>query len=381
MGFEQSPTARFGQNTGQTEEHSLFHPAPKARPNPSPGQRPGKQTPDNIQALKGRHNICHNPLRACISTSFSAPRTESGFCAIPFAHPSTHTWPRFFKTWAARHNSSIPWKTTPIFFLICRAPWPSVRWLKTSKNRHQSGSKRRDRNTPVLRGKEDTGPLPLANPTCRPFANTSPTSANIIVSKRFRKNTGRFWNAIESPLTNVTFGIRTPLQGFEMLFVRQPRALALPRALPWAVLGCPFGADGPAPKMRFGQNPGQTGGHPSFHLTPRTRCNPSPEQTVRPVSPYEAPTAGPSHSPSTGRHPAFHTAPKARPNPSPGQRPGKSAHNTERALKGRPNSAANTIPIDPMIKRLTAELNAQFAKSAKLEKAIRQNLKGLGYGL
>jgi type I restriction enzyme M protein len=32
------------------------------------------------------------------------------------------------------------------------------------------------------------------------------------------------------------------------------------------------------------------------------------------------------------------------------------------------------------MKRLTAELEAQFAESAKLEKEIRKNLKGLGYG-
>ena len=33
----------------------------------------------------------------------------------------------------------------------------------------------------------------------------------------------------------------------------------------------------------------------------------------------------------------------------------------------------------PKMPRLVAELNAQFAESAKLEKAIRANLKGLGY--
>ena len=31
------------------------------------------------------------------------------------------------------------------------------------------------------------------------------------------------------------------------------------------------------------------------------------------------------------------------------------------------------------MKRLTAELGNQFAESARLEKAIRANLKGLGY--
>ena len=36
-------------------------------------------------------------------------------------------------------------------------------------------------------------------------------------------------------------------------------------------------------------------------------------------------------------------------------------------------------PFDDKMKRLVAELNAQFAESAKLEKAIKTNLKGLGY--
>lgn len=36
-------------------------------------------------------------------------------------------------------------------------------------------------------------------------------------------------------------------------------------------------------------------------------------------------------------------------------------------------------PFDSKMKRLTATLEEQFKESAKLEKAIRQNLKGLGY--
>jgi hypothetical protein len=32
------------------------------------------------------------------------------------------------------------------------------------------------------------------------------------------------------------------------------------------------------------------------------------------------------------------------------------------------------------MKRLTAELDQQFAESARLEKNIRRNLKGIGYG-
>ena len=37
-------------------------------------------------------------------------------------------------------------------------------------------------------------------------------------------------------------------------------------------------------------------------------------------------------------------------------------------------------PFEEKMPRLVAELHAQFAKSAKLEKAIKANLRGLGYG-
>ena len=37
-------------------------------------------------------------------------------------------------------------------------------------------------------------------------------------------------------------------------------------------------------------------------------------------------------------------------------------------------------PFEEKMPRLVAELHAQFAESAKLEKAIKANLKGLGYG-
>jgi len=37
-------------------------------------------------------------------------------------------------------------------------------------------------------------------------------------------------------------------------------------------------------------------------------------------------------------------------------------------------------PFEEKMPRLVAELTAQFAESAKLEKAIKANLKGLGYG-
>ena len=37
-------------------------------------------------------------------------------------------------------------------------------------------------------------------------------------------------------------------------------------------------------------------------------------------------------------------------------------------------------PFQEKMKHLVKELNGQFAESAKLEQAIRDNLRGLGYG-
>jgi type I restriction enzyme M protein len=37
-------------------------------------------------------------------------------------------------------------------------------------------------------------------------------------------------------------------------------------------------------------------------------------------------------------------------------------------------------PFEEKMPRLVAELEAQFAESARLEEAIRANLRGLGYG-
>ena len=42
---------------------------------------------------------------------------------------------------------------------------------------------------------------------------------------------------------------------------------------------------------------------------------------------------------------------------------------------------ADDEPFEEKMTRLVAELNAQFAESAKLETEIRKNLKGLGYGI
>jgi len=47
---------------------------------------------------------------------------------------------------------------------------------------------------------------------------------------------------------------------------------------------------------------------------------------------------------------------------------------------GAEEVADDDEPFDDKMKRLTATLYDQFAESRKLEKAIRSNLEGLGYG-
>jgi type I restriction enzyme M protein len=47
---------------------------------------------------------------------------------------------------------------------------------------------------------------------------------------------------------------------------------------------------------------------------------------------------------------------------------------------GAEPQAEDAEPFAVKMKRLTTELEQQFAESAKLEREIRKNLKGLGYG-
>ena len=50
-----------------------------------------------------------------------------------------------------------------------------------------------------------------------------------------------------------------------------------------------------------------------------------------------------------------------------------------RYVKGVDGQEADGEPFEKKIARLTAQLDAQFAESARLEKVIRENLARLGY--
>ena len=108
--------------------------APTARINFSPGQRPGKPVHKNIEALKGRANLCHNPSRGCTSTLSSAPRTANPPCTTRCAIPCTVTWPRSCKTWVARPFLSTRWRTTSTSSLNWAARSRSVTpWNRSRK--------------------------------------------------------------------------------------------------------------------------------------------------------------------------------------------------------------------------------------------------------
>ena len=47
---------------------------------------------------------------------------------------------------------------------------------------------------------------------------------------------------------------------------------------------------------------------------------------------------------------------------------------------GTDEEADDGVPFDEKMKALTAKLSEQFANGAELEKTIRDNLKGIGYG-
>ncbi len=71
----------------------------------------------------------------------------------------------------------------------------------------------------------------------RQFAITSRARRNITGKNRFRRNTVCFWNDMGLDTMNGMFGTRSPFQGFGFL-----RGI-VPRALPWAGLDRPVGAE------------------------------------------------------------------------------------------------------------------------------------------
>ena len=215
--------------------------APTARPNPSPGHRPGYSNRNPNPALKGRPIPCLNLSRVSTSILSSAPSTASTSLQTLCEIRCTPTWPPCCKTWAAILCSSTPWRIMFTFFLNFPAPYRSARRWKRSKNPLPNGLKHREMNLLALRGRQVMVPLPSVNPTLPPSANTLRTNRNTTAKKHFRRNTGCSLKGMGWCLMNDMSGIerqnRSPFQGCLILFV------PVPRALPWAGISRPVGAN------------------------------------------------------------------------------------------------------------------------------------------
>ena len=210
----------------------------------SPGQRPGHRATPPIQALKGRPNPCHNPSPISIFTSSSARKAVNRSSLTLFGPRFTPTWQLCYTTSVAHPCLSIRWRITSICSSIYPAPSPSARLLRMSKKPRPNGSRRKAQSSRVLPGRRATVHLPFQNPTLTPFVNTSPANGNTTTRNRFKKNTGSSLKNTALRLTNGMCGIErrvgSPFQGLVFLFAPNPRAT------PWAAISRPVGADGGA---------------------------------------------------------------------------------------------------------------------------------------
>ena len=91
----------------------------------------------------------------------------------------------------------------------CREHLRSANCSRRSRAALQSGSRRRPIDTRIVLGRMDTVRFQLANRSCRVFASTSPTNANIIGSCRFRRNTANCWRGTRLNTTSGMCGIRS----------------------------------------------------------------------------------------------------------------------------------------------------------------------------
>ena len=320
--------------------------SPNGASHDSPGQRPGIPVSKPTRALKGRPKPCRNPSPASMCTWFSAPRTANPSSQIPSADRCTPTWPTFSKTSTAIRSSSTRSKTTSTFFSNSPAPSPSVRPWKTSKNPHPNGSSNKPRSFEPSHGNRDTASSPFPNPTSKPCGNTSPIKENTTAKRPFRTNTGSSSNGTGSHSMKNTSGIDlrfgSPRWGSGIFSDSGPRALPFePRALPWAIVDCPFGArDESMCRGRAGTRamPFATVGCPfgANDLCPKGANYDSPGQRPGNMVPH--------HPQALKGRPLFST--NGAIHASLGHRPRTNAPTKPRALKGRPMVArANDIPI------------------------------------
>ncbi len=197
--------------------------------------------PKTIQALKGRPTPCLNRSPVCTSISSSAPRIVSDSSPTTSAILFMPTWQPSCKTWAATRCSSILSKTMFTSCSILHARSPSVPQLRRLRNPRQNGLKPKAHRLPFSHGRQDMGRLPYPNPTLQPCVITSPDNGSITGRRHSRTNTEPSWCDTELISMNDMSGISnspwTAPSGLNSFLS------CLPRALPWAGMGCPFGAE------------------------------------------------------------------------------------------------------------------------------------------
>jgi hypothetical protein len=135
------------------ERMSAFLPAPTARFNASPGQRPGNQTQYNHPTLKGRFKPCHNPSPAFMSTWFSAPRERSLHDAARELSRATDSTPRRATERGFQLNSSpaLP-QITPM-----RYTWMTGRALRGRQSGRRSALQDASRSSCATEGPAGLG--------------------------------------------------------------------------------------------------------------------------------------------------------------------------------------------------------------------------------
>jgi hypothetical protein len=217
--------------------------SPKGAVHASPGHRPGDKNAQQVQALKGRPNLCLNHSPGSTFTSSLARKIVMHLSWIRSANHCTATWRPFCKISAALRFSLTPSKITCISFSTLHEPLPSARPLKMLKSLRPNGSKHREQCFQHSRGNRVMALSRFPNRILKQFDVILQGSENITARKPSRKNTDNFWSDTASCSTNDMFGIRPPFQGSLFLLVGKMGVLTLgSRALPFATLGCPFGA-------------------------------------------------------------------------------------------------------------------------------------------
>jgi hypothetical protein len=166
-----------------------------------------------------------------------------------------------------------------------------------------------------------------------------PINANTIARRRFRMNTGSSSNGTGSHSMKNTSGIDprfgSPLQGSGIF----PRSK--PRALPWAIVECPFGAlehDISSAKGAFHCSAGHRPRKRSQHISSSANgashdsLEHRPRNTARHIS--QAAMGRPISS--TNGATCIPISANGATCDSPGHRPGTRSPHTSQALKGRP---------------------------------------------